>query len=138
MADEQEPMEVEAGEATEVAAPEPVKEMDTMSALKEVLKISLVKNGLRRGLHESTKALDRGIGQLCILAENCSEPAYKKLIEALCNEHGVPIMKVEDQMELGEWAGLCKIDAEGNATKVVMPRAWSSTTGVRTPLPAST
>merc|ERR1712188_290544 len=27
--------------------------------------------------------------------------------------------KVDDQMELGEWAGLCKIDAEGNAKKVV-------------------
>merc|ERR1739843_75758 len=57
--------------------------------------------------------------QLCILADNCSEPAYKKLVSALCTEHGVPMMTVEDQMELGEWAGLCKIDAEGNATKVV-------------------
>ena len=116
MADEQEPMEVEAGEA---AAPEPVKEMDTMTALKEVLKISLVKNGLRRGLHECAKALDADSGRVCCLAEDCDEPAYVKLVEALCAEHSVPLIKVPSKMQLGEYCGLCKIDEEGKANKVV-------------------
>merc|ERR1711924_592673 len=56
---------------------------------------------------------------LCVLAENCSEPAYKKLIEALCTEHGINLMKVPDNSELGEWAGLCKVDSEGKARKIV-------------------
>ena len=30
-----------------------------------------------------------------------------------------PATQVDDKMKLGEWAGLCKIDAEGNARKVV-------------------
>ena len=42
-----------------------------------------------------------------------------KLVEALCAEHGVDLMKVSDGKELGEWAGLCKIDKEGAARKVV-------------------
>merc|ERR1711915_556039 len=56
---------------------------------------------------------------LCILAENCDEPMYKKLITALCMEHGIPLIKVDSNMKLGEWSGLCKIDQEGKARKVV-------------------
>ena len=78
---------------------------------------------------------------LCILADNCDEPMYKKLVTALCQvkhllwvsfsngpkvnccsvaqEHGIPLIKVDSNMKLGEWAGLCKIDQEGKARKVV-------------------
>ena len=31
---------------------------------------------------------------LCILADNCDEPMYKKLVTALCQEHGIPLIKV--------------------------------------------
>merc|ERR1719289_639479 len=56
---------------------------------------------------------------LCILSSSCEEPAYSKLIAALCAEHRTPLVKVENSKELGEWAGLCKYDAEGQPRKVV-------------------
>merc|ERR1719483_1236227 len=34
-------------------------------------------------------------------------------------DHGIPLIKVDSNMKLGEWAGLCKIDQEGKARKVV-------------------
>jgi hypothetical protein len=57
--------------------------------------------------------------QLCILAEDSDSPDYKKLIEALCAEQNVNLISVPTKLALGEMAGLCRIDAEGNAQKVV-------------------
>ena len=45
--------------------------------------------------------------------------AYTKLVEALCAEHGINLMKVSDGKQLGEWAGLAKVDKEGETKKVV-------------------
>lgn len=52
------------------------------------------------------------------MAESCDEPQYKKLITALCNEHQIPLIRVDSNKKLGEWSGLCKIDKEGKARKV--------------------
>nr|AGH70196.1 40S ribosomal protein S12 [Placozoa sp. H4] len=92
---------------------------DVQSALKEVLKSALITNNLARGIRETCKALDRREADLCVLAENCDEQQYVKLVEALSAEHKIPLMKVSDNRELGEWCGLCKIDREGKARKVV-------------------
>merc|ERR1712062_697733 len=89
--------------------------MDIQKAIQEVLKEALIHDGLARGLRETTKALDQRRAIACILAENCDEENYKKLIQALCMEHGIPLIKVDDAKKLGEWAGLCKIDKEGEA-----------------------
>ena len=93
--------------------------MDINTALQEVLKQSLIADGLARGLREAAKALDKRQALLCVLAENCDEPMYKKLVSALCLGHGIPMIKVDSNMKLGEWTGLCKIDKEGKARKVV-------------------
>jgi len=107
MADEEEPTQTSGGQ------------MDLMDALKECLKKALIHDGVARGLHECAKALDRRQAHLCVLASNCNEAAYTKLVEALCSEHGINLLKVPDSKQLGEWVGLCKIDKEGTARKVV-------------------
>jgi small subunit ribosomal protein S12e len=74
----------------ETEAKEPAEEkvpLDPQSALKSVLRTSLFHDGLARGLHESVKALDRDTAHLCVLSNSCNEPAYTKLITALCKEY---------------------------------------------------
>ena len=66
--------------------------MDINTAIQEVLKAALIHDGLARGLHESAKALDKRQALLCVLADNCDEPMYKKLVQALCQEHQVIIL----------------------------------------------
>ncbi|KAI5073633.1 hypothetical protein GOP47_0011646 [Adiantum capillus-veneris] len=54
-----------------------------------------------------------------ILTEDCNQPDYSKLVQALCSEHNVHLISIPSAKKLGEWAGLCKIDSEGKARKVV-------------------
>ncbi|KAJ4400405.1 40S ribosomal protein S12 [Neurospora sp. IMI 360204] len=111
---------VPASEEVEVSADAaPKGQMSVLDALKGVLKISLMHDGLARGLREASKALDRREAHMCVLNESCEEEAYKKLVIALCSEHKIPLIKVPDGKQLGEWAGLCVLDREGNARKVV-------------------
>ena len=98
--DEKEPEETveETPAAEEAKEPEPP--MDVETALQKVLKNALCCDGLRRGLHECAKALDQGNAKLCVLSQGCNEPAYTKLVEALCAEHSVDLMKVSDGKQL--------------------------------------
>ena len=82
--------------------------MSVLDALKGVLKLALIHDGLARGLREASKALDRRQAHMCVLNEKCEEEAYKKLVVALCGEHKIPLIKVPDGKQLGEWAGLCE------------------------------
>ncbi|KAG9508687.1 TBC1 domain family member 22B [Fragariocoptes setiger] len=93
--------------------------MDIPTALRHVLRESLFVDGLSRGLDECARALDKKKALLCVASKSVDEPRYLKLIEALCKEHQVPLVKVDDSKQLGEWAGLCKIDKDGQARKVV-------------------
>lgn len=111
-------------EAAPAAAPAPPgpsagEAMDINKAVWGVLKTALGNDGLARGLREACRALENGEAQMCILAEDCDQPDYKKLIEALCSEKAVNLISVPTKQQLGEWAGLCKLDSEGQARKVV-------------------
>ncbi|KAI6772351.1 hypothetical protein HG530_003309 [Fusarium avenaceum] len=109
----------EVADVVEVSGDAPKGQMSILDALKGVLKLSLMHDGLARGLREASKALDRRQAHMCVLNENCEEEAYKKLVVALCNEHNIPLIQIPDGKQLGEWAGLCVLDREGNARKVV-------------------
>jgi small subunit ribosomal protein S12e len=132
---QQQPMDEEPQDVEE-AEIEPEEELTAEVALMNVLKTSLHHDGLARGLNESVKALDRREAHLCILANSCNEQAYVKLITALCKEHNIPLLKAEDGKQLGEWAGLCRYNAEGKAVKVVgasvvVVKAWGEDTPSR-------
>merc|ERR1712232_1070274 len=92
---------------------------DLMTAVKRVLRNALVADGVIRGLHEVAKHVDAGKAQVVMLAESCNEPTYKKLVQGLCLAKNVPLIDVPDNKQLGEWAGLCKIDKDGLPRKVV-------------------
>jgi small subunit ribosomal protein S12e len=83
-------------------------------ALKRVLAKSLVADGVRRGLHEAVKALAKatkgsdgavpaGGARLAILAADCDEASYKKVVKALAQEKGVPLIEIPLAATLGEW-----------------------------------
>eukprot|EP00921_Rhytidocystis_pertsovi_P008085 GHVQ01013331.1.p1 GENE.GHVQ01013331.1~~GHVQ01013331.1.p1 ORF type:complete len:148 (+),score=37.47 GHVQ01013331.1:220-663(+) len=113
-------VESDAGDGGVMQVEEEEEEVkDLLTAVKRVLKNSLRADGVVRGLHQVAKALDGKKAQVCFLAESCSEPTYKKLVQGLCKEHDIPLIEVPDSKELGQWSGLCKIDREGQPRKVV-------------------
>ncbi|CAM9291716.1 unnamed protein product [Heterosigma akashiwo] len=113
MASEDVEMETSAPEVVEV------EEMSVLDALKEVLKKALIHDGLRRGLHECAKALDRHAARLCCLAKDCDSDEYTRLVRALCEEGGVHLVMVDSRAQLGEMCGLAKLDVDGSVKKAV-------------------
>jgi small subunit ribosomal protein S12e len=73
---------------------------------------------LVKGLNEVCKALDRKQAQLCVLAKDCDDQKYKKLVQALAKNAGIPVVEVESRLSLGEWLGHCKYDKENAPRKV--------------------
>ncbi|XP_041020716.1 40S ribosomal protein S12-like isoform X2 [Juglans microcarpa x Juglans regia] len=96
----------EAAVVVETPAPLLGEAMDIMTALQLVLRKSLAHGGLARGLHEGAKVIEKHAAQLCVLAEDCDQPDYVKLVKALCADHNVNLMTVPNAKSLGEWAGL--------------------------------
>ncbi|ODV83791.1 hypothetical protein CANARDRAFT_29768 [[Candida] arabinofermentans NRRL YB-2248] len=112
--------QVDIVEEVEEVAVEETASVSIEDCLQKVLRTALVHDGLARGLREATKALSRGEAQLCVLCDSVTEKSIIKLVEALCNQsEKIPLIKVSDAKQLGEWAGLCALDREGNARKVV-------------------
>merc|ERR1711890_3685 len=111
--------EAEGNAPAPVAVITPGDPMTIESAVRDVLKTAQYCDGLSRGLNEAVRALEKRDALVCILSESCDEANYVRLIEALSVEHQIPLLKIGDNKLLGEWAGLCKHDREGNARKVV-------------------
>jgi small subunit ribosomal protein S12e len=81
--------------------------MDLMTALQLVLKKAAAHDGLAKGLREAAKAIEKHAAELCILAEDCDQPDYVKLVKGLCAEHNVHLIAVPASKTIGEWAGVC-------------------------------
>ena len=69
--------------------------MTLEEALPQVLKKAKYQNGVKKGLREVVKYLDKRAAHMCILAKDCDEPQYSRLVEALCTLHSIPLLKVK-------------------------------------------
>lgn len=86
-------------------------------AIRIVIKNALEANGLVRGLSEVARALDRRTAHMCILADDCEDEEYKKLVTALAKQGEIDMINVEEREKLAQWAGLYRKDATGEIKK---------------------
>uniref|UniRef100_A0A0A9ZFD0 40S ribosomal protein S12 n=1 Tax=Lygus hesperus TaxID=30085 RepID=A0A0A9ZFD0_LYGHE len=117
MAEETVAVEVPVAErAVAFADPEPESLEDAISV---VIRKSHEANGLVRGLSEVARALDRRTAHMCILADDCDDEEYKKLITALCKQGEIDLINVEEREKLAQWANLVRKDDAGNVKKTM-------------------
>ena len=90
------------------------------SAVSQLIKESNAQKKIARGFNESRRELEKHTAALVILAENIDDKQYVDVIKALAGEAQCPLIEKYSREELGQWAGLCKIDQNtGEPTKIV-------------------
>ncbi|KAF8294108.1 putative 40S ribosomal protein S12 [Trypanosoma cruzi] len=91
------------GEEPTVTQQLDVEPENLRDAIRIVVRKSLEVNGLVRGLSEVARALDRRTAHMCLLAADCEDEEYKKLIKALASQANIDFVEVESREELAEW-----------------------------------
>jgi len=64
------------------------------------------KRAIRKGVNETTKAVERGQAKLVLIAEDVDPPEIVAHLPILCEEKGVPYLYVPSKEELGKAAGI--------------------------------
>ena len=102
----------------EVSKEDSEKVLDALEAVKE-------SGNIRKGVNETTKAIERGIAKLVVVAKDVQPEEIVMHIPALCKEKKAPYIFVESKEELGKAVGLevstasVAVVEEGKAKKQV-------------------
>lgn len=72
----------------------------------EFVEIARDTGKVRKGVNETTKAIERSLAKLVIVAEDVDPPEVIMHLGPLCSEKKIPIVKVPSKVELGRAAGL--------------------------------
>ncbi len=91
--------------------------MDAEKVL-EIVELARETGKIRRGVNETTKAVERGEAKLVVVAEDVNPPEIVMHLEPLCKEKNVPIVKVPSKADLGRAAGL---DVASSSVAIVNP-----------------
>jgi small subunit ribosomal protein S12e len=98
-----------------------IQVVDFETALKRIIQTSNADSLLAKGIHEVAKSLEskdeKVKAKYVLLAKNCTEANYVKIVKGLAAQNKVPVYEVEQGETLGEWLGICKLDKNGNVTK---------------------
>ena len=84
----------------------------------QLLQVAKDTGKLRKGTNETTKAIERAIAKIVIIAEDVEPPQVVAHLPILCDERKIPYLYVPSKLELGKLAGL---DVGSAAISVVEP-----------------
>ncbi len=73
---------------------------------------------VRKGVNETTKAVERGLAKLVLIAEDVDPPEVVMHLPLLCEEKKVPYLYVPSKKKLGEMAG---IEVQASSVAIVDP-----------------
>ena len=79
---------------------------DLVSPIYEALRVAQQSGKVKKGTNEVTKAIERGISKLVIIAEDVEPPEVVAHLPILCEEHGIPYGFVPSRQELGKSLGI--------------------------------
>ncbi|CAD8070720.1 unnamed protein product [Paramecium sonneborni] len=96
---------------------------EELTTLKRVVQTSLHRGQLSKGVHEVCKAIESKQAKFVVMADDCTEETYKKLVVALAKQFQIPVWRVEKGALLGEWIGISKFLTK---TKKIKSRKCSS------------
>ena len=79
---------------------------DLVSPIYEALRVSQQSGKVKKGTNEVTKAIERGINKLVIIAEDVEPPEVVAHLPIICEEHGAAYAFVPSKQELGKALGI--------------------------------
>ena len=79
---------------------------DLVSPIYEAIRVAQQSGKVKKGTNEVTKAIERGISKLVIIAEDVEPPEVVAHLPILCEEHGIPYGFVPSRQDLGKSLGI--------------------------------
>ncbi|MGB9125338.1 MAG: 50S ribosomal protein L7Ae [Nitrosotalea sp.] len=79
---------------------------DLVSPIYEAIRVAQQSGKVKKGTNEVTKAIERGISKLVIIAEDVEPAEVVAHLPILCEEHGIPYGFVPSRQELGKSLGI--------------------------------
>jgi len=77
-----------------------------VSPIYEALRVASETGKVKKGTNEATKAIERGVSKLIIIAEDVEPPEVVAHLPILCEERGTAYTFVPSKQELGKALGI--------------------------------
>ena len=91
---------------------------DLVNPIYEALRVAAQSGKVRKGTNEATKAIERGISKLIVIAEDVEPPEVVAHLPIICEEQGAAYAFVPSKQELGKALG---IDVTSAAAAILDP-----------------
>ena len=79
---------------------------DIVNAVYEAVRVSKQSGKVRKGTNETTKAIERGVAKLVVIAEDVQPPEVVAHIPILCEERSAAFIFVPSKEQLGKSLGI--------------------------------
>lgn len=79
---------------------------DLYDKVVEAVTIAKASGKIRKGVNETTKAIERGIAKLVVMAEDVTPEEILMHLPVVCDEKKVPFAYIASKQELGKASGI--------------------------------